>query len=455
MPRMTKLDAERGDERVDPADRGQEPVGDARARAPTRERRRASADAGSTCVRELGGDDPGEGEDRADGEVEAAGDDDERAAAGDDPDRRPLVEDVEQVRPREERRRDASAEHDEQRDEADDDAVVAQEPADAASCRQRRQPRRDRRRLARLRRRSLRRRSRSPNAARMTAPRWLRRRSSSATIAAAAHHERRGARARAPPRARRRSAGRAIPVGGELDDQLVDRALGADVDAARRLVGDQQPRRGRRATWRTAPSAGCRPRAPPTRVRRGRGGRDVELARSARAVSRRSRRREITPPRLERRRGAASVDVLAMRAVASAGPASLRSSGSSAIPRAIAPRVSRRHRGSPSSSTVPAVERVARRRSARASSVRPLPTRPARPTISPARTSKRDVVHDAAPRRGRAPTSTTGASSAGDRRLAGTSSSQRAPEHRRRPAAPAVSPAAGRRLRRAGRRAAP
>ena len=51
------------------------------------------------------------------------------------------------------------------------------------------------------------------------------------------------------------------PLGRERLDQLVDRALRADVDAARRLVGDEDARRAGTATSRTAPSAGCRPRA--------------------------------------------------------------------------------------------------------------------------------------------------------------------------------------------------
>ena len=51
------------------------------------------------------------------------------------------------------------------------------------------------------------------------------------------------------------------PVGGERDEDVVDRALRADVDAARRLVGDHHAAARRAASARTAPSAGCRPRA--------------------------------------------------------------------------------------------------------------------------------------------------------------------------------------------------
>ena len=53
----------------------------------------------------------------------------------------------------------------------------------------------------------------------------------------------------------------ADPGGGERVDQLVDRALGADIDAACRLVGNEDAAVDGRASVRTAPSAGCRPRA--------------------------------------------------------------------------------------------------------------------------------------------------------------------------------------------------
>ena len=57
-----------------------------------------------------------------------------------------------------------------------------------------------------------------------------------------------------------------LPCGGQLVDELVDLELGADVDAARRLV--EQARRSARssAPCRARPSADCRRRAPPTTV---------------------------------------------------------------------------------------------------------------------------------------------------------------------------------------------
>ena len=53
------------------------------------------------------------------------------------------------------------------------------------------------------------------------------------------------------------------PLGRELAHQPVDLGLGADVDAAGRLVHDQQPRAWSPATCRARPSAGCRPTACP------------------------------------------------------------------------------------------------------------------------------------------------------------------------------------------------
>ncbi len=50
-------------------------------------------------------------------------------------------------------------------------------------------------------------------------------------------------------------------LGDQLGEQPVHLGLGADVDAAGRLVDDQQRRAGARATWPARPSAGCRPRA--------------------------------------------------------------------------------------------------------------------------------------------------------------------------------------------------
>ena len=55
---------------------------------------------------------------------------------------------------------------------------------------------------------------------------------------------------------------------GQLAHQPVDLVLGADVDAARRLVEDQHAWAPSTATWPAPPSAGCRPTATPRRRRR-------------------------------------------------------------------------------------------------------------------------------------------------------------------------------------------
>ena len=49
---------------------------------------------------------------------------------------------------------------------------------------------------------------------------------------------------------------------GQADEQLVDRAFRSDVDAARRLVGDDELQAGTTASVRGAPSAGSRRTAP-------------------------------------------------------------------------------------------------------------------------------------------------------------------------------------------------
>ena len=66
-----------------------------------------------------------------------------------------------------------------------------------------------------------------------------------------------------------------IPLAGELVHDPVDFRLCADVDAARRLVEDDDPRFRLRAGARGGPSAGCRRRASPPRSARacGRGSR--------------------------------------------------------------------------------------------------------------------------------------------------------------------------------------
>ena len=62
---------------------------------------------------------------------------------------------------------------------------------------------------------------------------------------------------------------------GEFADQPVDLALGADVDAARRVVEQEHGRARPRATCRRRPSAGCRP----TAARRWRPGPSVRMRR--------------------------------------------------------------------------------------------------------------------------------------------------------------------------------
>ena len=67
------------------------------------------------------------------------------------------------------------------------------------------------------------------------------------------------------------------PLAREVAQDAVDLGLGADVDAARRLVEEDHPRARPTASWRSRPSAGCRPTAtrPARRCRRasGRAGR--------------------------------------------------------------------------------------------------------------------------------------------------------------------------------------
>ena len=88
------------------------------------QRRLPGSRVGRRGVGDLGGSDARDRVDRTDREVEAAGDDDEGGGTRHDPDRRPLVQDVREVRPRQEDIR-GDRERDEQGDEADDEAVVA------------------------------------------------------------------------------------------------------------------------------------------------------------------------------------------------------------------------------------------------------------------------------------------------------------------------------------------
>ena len=148
------------------------------------------------------------------------------------PDRRHLLEHVEQVG-RGQERVAREGEDEEEHDDADDDHVLAQQLERAGDRRQR--AARDARRAAGA--------APSSDTAEhrphdrllvRLVPRVL------AHDPPGAHHD----DAMREPEHLAELAGdqqHAEPVGGEPVDQLVDRALGPDVDAARRLVGEQQP----------------------------------------------------------------------------------------------------------------------------------------------------------------------------------------------------------------------
>ncbi len=73
----------------------------------------------------------------------------------------------------------------------------------------------------------------------------------------------------------------ASPCAASSRHEVMDRGLGADVDALGRLVEDDDPRAWSPAIWRSPPSAGCRPTACP---RPGRGWRRAgRAARRSRA----------------------------------------------------------------------------------------------------------------------------------------------------------------------------
>ena len=176
-----------------------------------------------------------------------------------------------------------------------------------------------------------------------------------------------------------------MPSRGERVDQLVDRALCADVDATRRLVGDEDAGRAGTATWRRAPSAGCRRTASsPWRVRAASHARP----RAASARRRRDARAawSTTPP---------SLTCAEMRAAsrcrrssaASAAPASCDPPAASRRPAPIASRGDRIRTALAVDLDRAAGSRWSAPKIARATSERPLPIRPASPRISPARTS--------------------------------------------------------------------
>ena len=122
-------------------------------------------------------------------------------------------------------------------------------------------------------------------------------RTTAATIASSVMSGRRTARRRVgPPRMTSDAVGQPEDLldlvrdeqdrhaaGGEPDEQLVDVALRADVDAAGRLVGDEHRRVDRAGPGRTGASAGCRPTATGRRVsssaRRGRHARSASADR--------------------------------------------------------------------------------------------------------------------------------------------------------------------------------
>ncbi len=172
----------------------------------------------------------------------------------------------------------------------------------------------------------------------------------------------------------------AIPSAGEADQDLVDVALGADVDAAGRLVGEEDSTVRSRSSARRAASAGCRPTATPP-APRGWGEPSTR--------SRASRTRASLGPASDEAQPLASRRRLVRLTFSRTGrrrisPSSLRDSGIIATPAWIDAA------GRPGEHGVATCD--AHRRScglapkiARASSDRPAPTSPASPTISPAR----------------------------------------------------------------------
>ena len=218
-----------------------------------------------------------------------------------------------------------------------------------------------------------------------------------------------------------------MPVGRERLDQLVDRALRAHVDSARRLVGEQELRRLERATSRTGSSAGCHRRASRRRASsRLRGARRrrrrISLRRGALAARVDDDGRAARPPP-----GAAASRSRRTERIhhAGPGPCGLRQQRDAATDRAAGGgRPSARAHRSRSSRS-----RGRRRRSARTTSERRCPTSPASPTISPRRTSSETSCDDAGGRESPRTESTTGASVGGGTPSAG-SQLERAPEHR-------------------------
>ncbi len=120
MPLTTNDIASVADERVDPEPGDDDAVRDARPRGRRRGRRATPAGV-ETDAGDVSGRRAGQPVDRADGQVDPARDEDERAGAGDDDDPGLLVEDVGEVLEPQERRAD-DAQHDERDQERDEDA---------------------------------------------------------------------------------------------------------------------------------------------------------------------------------------------------------------------------------------------------------------------------------------------------------------------------------------------
>ena len=190
----------------------------------------------------------------------------------------------------------------------------------------------------------------------------------------------------------------ARPWRGEIGDDRVDLGLGLHVDALGRLVQDQHARLGRQplrqhdlllvAAGQGLDRLQVAPEAQPQAVEM--------AAHQAQLACRAGSGRPSSPgrsPAATRWRGSRSPSPGSGRS----GPPRRRR-----CPAAMASLGEANATSRPSSWMVPAVG-WSTPNSTRAISVRPLPTRPAKPRISPARTSKRDVGKGAVARKARAP----------------------------------------------------
>ena len=263
-----------------------------------------------------------------------------------------------------------------------------------------------------------------------------------------------GGRGPAPPRARSRSAAPPCPSAASSMDQLVDRPLGADVDAPGRLVGDaarcgvrQQPLGQRR------PSAGCRPTATDTGIV-WRGGTGVD------ARQRLADDRALAARGSARRAGVTSsmwaiVDVLVDASASSPGPGPCGSRAASRGRAGCAPCGDASDRTSPPSiSIVPACGWIGAEDRAGDLACGRCP---------PARRARRSPRADVEARRRRSAARRVRPSDPQHRRrvrgrtgaAAGTATSSVRPEHRRDQARPCVSSAAGDVLHVAARPSAP